>query len=360
MSIKYKWLAGELKEMIGKNIRAGIEKLPTEQELCSRYHVSRQTVRQALAVLEKGNLIVRKQGSGSYITGVLPDQNKNTVAILISDDQEYIYPGVLADIRAELSGNGFTPHVYITGGRTESEYEILLSLLDAPPRGIIAEGCKSALPSPNLDLYRRLMKKGTGLVFLHNYYPALTGSLYIKDDNIAGSAMLVRHLAEQGHTSIGGIFKTDDLQSIERYQGFIETMRSLHLNISDEKIGWFDSRDQFSLEKEKDSSFLRKIAEEALSSCTAVVCYNDMIAFYLLRELRLAGYHLPEDMAVAAFDNTYLSNYGPLSITTLSHKPHEMGTLAAMTMVRRLKGLPASPQEVPWKLNLKGSTNFTV
>lgn len=360
MSIKYKWLAGKLKEMIEKYRKAGIEKLPTEHELCSRYHVSRQTVRQALSLLENSRLIVRKQGSGSYITGLSSDPSRNTVAVLISDDQEYIYPGVLSDIRTELDENGFSSRVYITGNRTEIEYQILLDLLDFPPRGVIAEGCKSALPSPNLDLYRRLIKKGTSVVFLHNYYPALEGSLYVKDDNAVGSAILVRHLAERGHISIGGIFKTDDLQSIERYQGFMETMRALHLNIADERIGWFDSRDQYALESARDTSFLREIAKDALSSCTAVVCYNDMIAFYLMQELGRAGYRLPEDMAVTAFDNTYLSNYGPVSVTTLSHKPHEMGTLAAKTLIRRLKGLPADSQEVPWKLNLKESTKHFI
>ena len=108
MSIKYKWLAGKLKEMIEKYRKAGIEKLPTEHELCSRYHVSRQTVRQALSLLENSRLIVRKQGSGSYITGLSSDPSRNTVAVLISDDQEYIYPGVLSDIRTELDENGFS------------------------------------------------------------------------------------------------------------------------------------------------------------------------------------------------------------------------------------------------------------
>lgn len=360
MSIKYKWLAGRLKEMTEKYRNAGIEKLPTEQELCSRYHVSRQTVRQALALLEDSRLIVKRQGSGSYITGLSSDPSRNTISVLISDDQEYIYPGVLADIRSELDKNGFSSRVHITGNRTETEYQILLGLLDTPPLGVIAEGCKSALPSPNLDLYRRLIKKGTSVVFLHNYYPALADCLYVKDDNAGGSAMLVRHLAERGHISIGGIFKTDDLQSIERYRGFMETMRALHLNTADEKIGWFDSRDQYALETSRDTSFLRVIAKESLTSCTAVVCYNDMIAFYLMQELRQAGYRLPEDMAVTAFDNTYLSNYGPVSVTTLSHKPHEMGTLAAKTLIQRLKGLPADPQEVPWKLNLKESTAHPV
>ena len=41
MAIKYKWLADRLKEMIFSYIEKGIEKLPTEQELCERFRVSR-------------------------------------------------------------------------------------------------------------------------------------------------------------------------------------------------------------------------------------------------------------------------------------------------------------------------------
>ena len=54
-----------------------------------------------------------------------------------------------------------------------------------------------------------------------------------------------------------------------------------------------------------------------------------MIAYFLIKELNLAGYHLPDDMAIGAFDNTYLSNSQILTLTTLSHKSHEMGTAAA-------------------------------
>ena len=71
MAIKYKWLTERLELLIQRNIQAGIHKLPTEQQLCTKYHVSRQTVRMAMAMLEEKGLIVRKQGSGSYITCLL-------------------------------------------------------------------------------------------------------------------------------------------------------------------------------------------------------------------------------------------------------------------------------------------------
>ena len=100
MSIKYKWLAERLEQLVEKQIHMGIPKLPTEHELSVRYHVSRQTVRMALGILEEKGMIARRQGSGSHITGLLPDSRQNAVAILISSDQEYIYPGVLNDIQS--------------------------------------------------------------------------------------------------------------------------------------------------------------------------------------------------------------------------------------------------------------------
>jgi len=356
MAIKYKSLAGQLESLGEAYIQKGISKLPTEHELCSRYHVSRQTVRAALQLLEQKGLIERRQGSGAYLTGRLAKPLGNTIAVLISSDQDYIYPDVLNDIRTTLSGEGFQGMVFPTNNSVARERELLMQLLKKTPRGIIAEGCKSALPNPNLDLYYQLRKKKCSIVFLYSYYPAFFDCTWVKDDNFYGSALLVRHLTEQGHVSIGGIFKSDDIQGPERYQGFVETMRDLGLPVLDRRICWYGETELNRLRQEKDTLFLRNMLLGSLSDCTAVICYNDIIAYYLIDELQLAGYQLPEDMAVAAFDNTYLSNANILTVTTLSHKPHEMGTRAAQAMLCKLKGLPAPPQEIPWKLNLKQST----
>lgn len=248
--------------------------------------------------------------------------------------------------------------MYVTKNCICKEREILLQLLKKPLGGIIAAGCKSALPNPNVDLYRKLEKKGCPVVFLFNYYPTLAESPYIKDDNLHGSALLVRHLAAQGHTAIGGIFKSDDMQGVERYQGFVETMLHCCLPVMDERISWYDSHDLDKLEQRQDTHFLKKIVQEALASCTAVICHNDIIAYYLIKELHLAGYHLPEDMAIVSFDNSYLSDSNILAFTTVSHEPHEMGAKAAQAMILKRKGLPVLSQETLWKLNIKESTKI--
>ena len=149
----------ELREKVLKKLEPGAV-IPSERELCERFRVSRQTVRLSLSLLEEEGLIVKRQGSGSYITGLLSEPESNIIGILISDDQDYIYPGLINDIQTELSRNGFSSRVYVSGRRTRTERRILTDILNHPLRGLIAEGCRSALPNPNLDLYRRLRDRG--------------------------------------------------------------------------------------------------------------------------------------------------------------------------------------------------------
>lgn len=356
MAIKYKWLAQKLETLAKNNLAKGIDKLPTEAEIGQKYRVSRQTVRQALSLLEASGIIIRKQGSGTYLTGRLSHPEENVVEILISSEQDYLYPQILHDIRQNLRENGFSVRISVTDNRVFAERQILKSFLKNPPRGILAEACKSALPNPNQDLYRSLAKKGAALVFLHSCCPGLEDFPCVKDDNLGGSALLVRHLTAQGHRAIGGIFKRDDLQGMERYQGFAETMEELSLPLPDHRVGWYGSLELDRLLRYQDTGFLKLLAREAFGDCTAVICYNDVIAYHLIRVFKDLGLKLPEQMAVAAFDNTYLSSTEGLPFTTLTHRPHEMGTRAAALMIQRLKGLPAQSQEVPWEILIREST----
>lgn len=55
---------------IAEGVYAPGERLPSESDLAGELGVSRGTVRSAMAVLATAGLIVRKQGDGTYVTGV--------------------------------------------------------------------------------------------------------------------------------------------------------------------------------------------------------------------------------------------------------------------------------------------------
>ncbi len=352
---KYETLSKHLTEQIAHNLEQGITALPTEAQLSANYRVSRQTVRAALALLRKKGLIESRQGSGSFATGLSPLIFENRIPILIASSQEYIYPHLLADIRAALSEKGYQLDILPTDNHIDIERTHLLSLLEHPPRGLIVEGTKSALPTPNFDLYEQLKSAGTRLLFLHGCCPTLSSETCIKDDNYYGGYLLARHLTDLGHIHVAGLFKLDDAQGPERYLGAACCLRDLGLTLSDKNVGWFSSSDLEALQKKQDTRFLASFSKERLSGCTAVICYNDEIAYWLIKELSYAGIRVPKDFSVVCFDNSYLSELSRVRITTLTHRPHEMGQRVADTMAQLLKGVPAVSQEIPWELVRKES-----
>ncbi len=354
---KYEELARQLTALIRTNLDKGISRLPTEAQICTHYQVSRQTVRAALSLLQNQGLIVSKQGSGSYATGISENLLTNTIPILISSTQDYIYPTLLADIREQLSAYGYELRILPTSNSTSTERHYLSQLLaqERVPRGMIIEGCKSALPNPNLDLYEQLQERGTFLLFLHNYYKGLKDITYIKDDNYYGGYLLGQHLVSLGHSHIAGIFKIDDLQGPERYQGVVSGLRDLNTYIYDENVRWFTSLEAEALTDRQDTRFLTDFIKRELDGCTAVICYNDEIAYWLIKELAYAGITVPDTLSIVCFDNSYLSDLSKVRITTLSHRPHEMGTSVAACLTDKLKGTSVVSQEIPWQLVRKDS-----
>lgn len=352
---KYETLSKQLTEQILQNLKQGITALPTEAQLSARYNVSRQTVRAALTLLKQKGLIESRQGSGSFATGLSPTASENTIPILISSSQEYIYPHLLSDIQAALGEKGYQLNVLPTDNHFNIERTHLLTLLAYPPRGLIVEGTKSTLPTPNTDLYERLKAAGTHLLFLHGCSRGFEEEVCIKDDNYYGGYLLAEHLTNLGHTRIAGLFKFDDAQGPERYLGAACCLRDLGLSLADENVGWFLSSDLEILQKRQDTRFLAQYIKERLGNCTAVICYNDEIAYWLVKELSYAGIRVPKDLSVVCFDNSYLSDLSKVRITTLTHRPHEIGQRVAETMVLLLKGLPAVSQEIPWDIIRKES-----
>ena len=65
----YAQLTGIIKNTITSGtLRVG-DLLPSEAELCDKFEISRNTVRQAIGSLEEAGFVVRKRGKGTFVTG---------------------------------------------------------------------------------------------------------------------------------------------------------------------------------------------------------------------------------------------------------------------------------------------------
>ena len=354
MNTKYHAVAEALKTGIqtGRYQRM----LPAEQALCAQFQVSRQTVRQALSLLETERLIERRQGSGSYICERRKSASlsRRSIAVVTTYISDYIFPGILREIEAVCSENNSAPLLFATQNQFSNERRILQTLLETEPLdGVLIEGTKTGLPSPNIGLYRRLMEKGIPLVFMHGNYEQLSDTLSVLDDNAAGGRMLVEYLYKKGHRGIAGIFKYDDLQGRQRFAGYLEGLQAFNLLPEDSHVLWYgtDQKNRFLT-----GGFAEEQMDRLLSSCTAIVCYNDEIAARVVTFLTKKGLSIPGDISVVSFDNSPYSEMSKPRITSLSHGSCNIGRMAAEMLFRHMRGEACSSQLAPWVLVEKESS----
>ena len=92
---------------------------------------------------------------------------------------------------------------------------------------------------------------------------------------------------------------------------------------------------------------IQKAMQKLISSCTAIVCYNDTIAYALCRAV--SDLPQPPEITVASFDHSYLCHFGHTEFLSLT--PAEApGSRAAGVLLHQLQGILVSSTEISWKL----------
>lgn len=355
MPSKYVQIAALLRTKIQEGFYQSTMRLPTEMELSQTYQVNRQTVRRALSLLTNEGLIERRQGSGSYVRDS-SQAHGNSIAILTTYINDYIFPSILQDAQTIFARNGYSTMVFCTHNQVDMERKVLKDILNSPVCGLLVEGTKSALPNPNLDLYQQLRDAGIPVVFLHGSYCALPNPVCISDDDSQGGYLLTQFLLKKGHKNIAGIFKSDDIQGHNRYFGFLTAFRDASLPLPDSNVLWYTTEEKNQLLKHHDTALLQDFIKNRMTGVTAVVCYNDEIAFSLVDLLLSSGIRVPRDVAVVSFDNSSYSEFCTIKITSLAHGSKHIGRIAAEHLVGMLQGQKVESVAVPWSLVEKESS----
>lgn len=381
----------------------GQKKLPSEQELCRAFSCSRQTIRSALGILEDRGLITKRRGSGSYLTDIpVSFEASNKILFITEDQDEYIYPDLIASLRKLLENRNLSLICLNTGGSIQTERKHLEKVLLEPPAAVILDPLRDTIPNPNLGVIEEIRKMDIPVIYLNSAYTGGStsfstniGSKYsstsdssyssssrsksgsqisgsksvsptsrsktgssnscsrsciVSEDNKGGASLLVHHLAEHGHRNIAGLFRIDESRGISRYQGCISACLDLGLPFNEESYYLYSSSEKKQLLR-NDNGMLLRFIEKHLPGNTAVICQNDLIAYRLIELLRSKNLG---NIAVASFDNSYYAKNQ--KITSLGHKENELSLVLFNTIQSILTHQNYTPTPLTWTLHPRTST----
>jgi len=342
-SPKYSILANAIRKKIAGGTYRDGDKLPSENELSLQYGYSRQTVRQAFGVLEEEGLLRRERGSGTYVHHKMKNSAKTmTIGVITTYITDYIFPSIIRGIESELTHRGYSLTLGVTKNRVENENKILHSFIDKKVDGIIVEGTQTAFPNPNITLYKQLDECGIPYVFFNGFYRDLPCVHITTNDRECGAAAAEYLIQDKHCKKLGGIFKSDDMQGHERYAGFAEGVLKCQKELDDDAVIWFTTAEKESLFSEHNADVVLK----RLEGCSGIVCYNDQVAYSLIKLLEKYDSKVPNDVAVIGYDNANLLEYSSLKITTFEHPKEKMGSLAASKIVNLVENSKAEKSEV--------------
>jgi LacI family transcriptional regulator len=98
-------------------------------------------------------------------------------------------------------------------------------------------------------------------------------------------------------------------------------------------------------------------AAGSLGDATAVIAFNDLVAFGLLGALRDAGVAVPGTLSVIGFDDIEFARHATPPLTTMAVPRRELGTRAWETLFAEIGGgEPAAPVLLPTTLVVRSST----
>jgi LacI family transcriptional regulator len=151
-------------------------------------------------------------------------------------------------------------------------------------------------------------------------------SVYTND--LLGGYLIGEYLYHKGHRNIGYIGAPKDiLCSVKRLEGLRKFLTEQKIE-SKQEVSKFLMHGDLSLEKMIDELLNEKV--------TAIFCFNDTMAYETMTLLNQRGLRVPEDLAIAGYDNLEEYIHLPVYLTTIDSNKQELTQKVIQTLKMRM------------------------
>ena len=258
--------------------------------------------------------------------GNLRGKHSRIVGVSICNLINPYFADVTAGIQEALEDLG---RVLVLGNCAESvprQLKFLETLRQYRVEGVLLT---PAISTPKSHV-EQLLERNVPLVQVTRYVAGVASD-YVGSDNRLGAMLATRHLLELGHERIAYLGHNRLISTgRDHYEGFLTAMEKAGLDVLDDWV--------VECPATREDGF-RKTVELLLAreAPTAVLCFNDSIAFGAMLGLRSIGLEPGLDCSVVGMDDVSEAALWQPGLTTVSIKRDSIGQSAGKLLMARLE-----------------------
>ncbi|MET8080361.1 LacI family DNA-binding transcriptional regulator [Streptomyces sp. NPDC005303] len=251
-----------------------------------------------------------------------------TLGVMLPDIRNPFFPEILDGITSRLEETDYQVFLGPGCNGEKEEARVTEAMIDRGMDGLILV----APVSPRSHLEHLASVVPVVIVGRHGHSAAYDT---VNDDDMAGAALVVGHLAGLGHRRIAHVehretdpTRLEEMPNAQRAEGYRRAMRSHGLSEEIDVVST-SYTPQGGLQGAKE--LLTRPRRP-----TAVFAGADIVAMGMLEAFTEAGVSVPGDISVAGYDNTTFAALGPISLTSVDQAGREIGDNAARLLLERI------------------------
>lgn len=300
---------------------AGVSATTVSRVLSGKSYVSEETRQKVMEA-------VRKTGySPNVMARSLKMGRSNTIALLVPDIQNLIFPMITRGVEDTARKNGYTIILCNTDEDSEVEENYINKM-----KTRLADGFIVCSMLPDSHHIRNLRREGFPLVLVNRFYPQDEGKIdIVAVDNYKASYHATDYLIRTGKKNIALALGRDKLYLYsERLRGYRAALEDHGISFREELI---------MRETTGNESFYNQTCRLMQSEYRpdAIFATSDPTAFVILHALHELEVKIPQEISVLGFDNVTLSAMVQPPLSTVAQPFYEMGVKAANNLIRQIQ-----------------------
>ncbi|NLP11287.1 LacI family transcriptional regulator [bacterium] len=273
----------------------------------------------------------------------LRNQKSNVIGVIVPELSHDFFSSIVSEVTNEADRHGYSVMICQSNESVDQENKNISALIRNRVAGVLASISQFTV---NETPFRGIMDAGIPLVFFDRVCSGLQTSKVVIDF-YQGACQVMAHLIDRGFHRIAHITGPADVAGArERLQAYRDVCRQRGLPIDEQLIvpgGFLVQNGVLAMER------LLSLAQRP----DAVFAVNDEVAIGAMIRLKEEGLQVPQDLAVAGFDNDKISAFITPSLTTVDVPRVEIGQKSVELLLRYLEPAQTAPEAVMVRLATK-------